>query len=196
MGHTRAQETALAESRATQEEVMVVPRRTGVASREGLEAYAAGPTADQQRLIKLLRVAVEPGLPRPVVAALLRRHLRAPLDLQGTLEVTEGGMDYPRSLCEQTGTVVIGEADDRDILDAWVSVMHAKRTRDHLARLEPSAGDIVACTRAGETRLGEVSSISADGRLNFRGGQGAGGRPHNSKMIARRGGGDNHAGVD
>jgi hypothetical protein len=62
--------------------------------------------------------------------------------------------------------------------------MWARRAAAALRALKPMPGDVVA--RVDDpTVMGEVASISADGRLNYRGGMGAGDRPHGLRVVER-----------
>ncbi len=56
---------------------------------------------------------------------------------------TGGELEYLQSLVEETGIDVVGNADDRDTVEAWLRVMYAKRAAEHLRRLQPAPGDLI-----------------------------------------------------
>jgi hypothetical protein len=150
-----------------------------------LRDLATQPTAEQLRLARMLDLPIKKKTPKPVAAALLRRHLRQELELSASSPVTDGAIEYLEDLAEQTSSKMPGELEDREEVDAWVEVFHALRAANHLDLLQPAQGDVVKfATKDGE-RFGEVASISADGRLNFRGGYGYRARPHRVEMVAR-----------
>jgi hypothetical protein len=145
-----------------------------------------GPTQAQRELADQL--ADQPG---PVAAATLRRATAEALRLEVGRPATEGAMRYAMDLATATGTAIPDDhVRSEDYLNAWITVMHAKRARSALQDLMPTRGDLVRVvtpTRFGDQpEFGEISSISSDGRLNFRGGNGRGARPHEVVLAARR----------
>lgn len=151
----------------------------------GLRDLAAQPTAEQLRLARTLGLPINEETPRPVAAALLRRHLREALELPAPDPVTDGAIEYLEDLAEQTSSKLPGEIKDSEEADAWVEVLHARRAANFLEILQPTPGDIVQVDTKDGERFGEVASISADGQLNFRGGYGYRARPHRVQMVAR-----------
>jgi antiviral defense system Shedu protein SduA len=150
-----------------------------------LRELAARPTVEQLRLARTLDLPVNEETPRPVAAALLRRHLREALELPSPDPVTDGALGYLEDLAGQTSSKVPSRINDSEEVDAWVEVLHARRAANFLEALKPVPGDIVQVEVKGGERLGEVASISADGQLNFRGGYGYRARPHRVEMVAR-----------
>lgn len=71
------------------------------------------------------------------------------------------------------------------MVDAWVKVLHAVRATQALRQLRPCPNDIVEAAGTYGPYLAEISSISSDGRLNFKGGYGYGARPHAVVMHIR-----------
>lgn len=150
-----------------------------------LRDLTAQPTAEQLRLARTLDLPINEQTPRPVAAALLRRHLREPLELSSPDPVTDGTIEYLEDLAEQTGSEMPDEIEDSEEADAWVTVFHARRAANSLEILQPAPGDIVQVETKDGERFGEVASISADGQLNFRGGYGYRARPHRVQIAAR-----------
>ena len=135
-----------------------------------LRDLATQPTAEQLRLARTLGLPVNEKTPRPVAAAILRRHLRGALELPTPDAATDGAIEYIEDLAEQTGSKMPSDIEDSEEGDAWVEVFHARRAADSLDLLQPTPGDIVQVATKDGDRLGEVASISTDGQLNFRGG--------------------------
>lgn len=152
-----------------------------------LRALSSGHTVEQDVLAERIGVVLEPDVPRPVAVVLLRQPLRSALELPPPPAVSDGQLEYLRDLAEQTQSSVPLIIDDRDTLDAWIAVFHARRAADALEELRPEPGDVVSIDKSGGEAVGEVLSISADGRLNFRGGWGSGARPHQVSIAARHG---------
>lgn len=174
-------------ARQADPEVIIIPESDWEVVATALEASVSGPSEQQESLLSRLDLAIPDKLPQPVVAAILRRHLRMALLLGEPPPATSGELEYLESLAEETGTDVVGDADDRDAVEAWLRVMYAKRAAEHLRRLQPAPGDVIQLQGPGQGQIGQLSSISKDGRLNFRGGHGAGARPHRCAVIARSG---------
>lgn len=150
-----------------------------------LRQLGAQPTAEQLRLARMLDLPVNEKTPRPVAAALLRRHLREVLELKSPDPVTNGARRYLEDLADQTDSKIPSEIEDGEEADSWVDVLHARRAASRLEILKPEPGDIVQVKTKDGERLAEVASISSDGQLNFRGGYGYRARPHNVEMVAR-----------
>jgi hypothetical protein len=151
----------------------------------GLLAYAGPVSDDQLALAVHLSFPLDSRLPQPVAGALLRRQLRGSLHLDPARYPTQGQLDYVHDLAVQVRRRVQTPLDDQQVVDAWVKVFHAHRAVQALRKLRPGPGDIVQTSGTFGPYLAEISSISRDGRLNFRGGFGAGERPHGVVMHAR-----------
>jgi hypothetical protein len=90
---------------------------------------------------------------------------------------------YVTELAKDYDVQITTDLDDTDIVDAWLGVLFARRSIVNLERLRPEVGDIVGVIEGGEI-LGEVTSISHDGRINLKGGRGRGIRPHKAQILS------------
>ncbi|WP_045740298.1 Shedu anti-phage system protein SduA domain-containing protein [Actinoplanes rectilineatus] len=152
---------------------------------EGLRAYA-GPASEEQRVLALhVGYPLADRLPRPVAAVLLRRRLRDVLHLDSPRQPTRGQVDYVESLAMSLRRRILTPLDDQEMIDAWVKVFHALRAARALQQMRPCPGDIVEVAEIVGDVPAEISSISMDGQLNFKGGWGYRGRPHAVRMRAR-----------
>ncbi len=152
---------------------------------DGLLTYAGPASEDQLALAAHLGYALDSRLPQVVAGALLRRHLRGTLHLDPPRRPTQGQLDYVRDLAVAVRRHIQTPLDDHQIVDAWVKMFHALRAAQALRKLRPCPGDIVETAGTFGMYLAEISSVSPDGRLNFRGGYGAGERPHGVVVHAR-----------
>lgn len=162
---------------------------------DGLSHLYAGPAAQQHAIASELAFPLAPGTPTPVAAALLRAHLAKPLRLREQPPIDEPEYDYLALVASETGLhiPVLEEIGSRDLLDSWLEVAWARRTVQHLDRLRPEVGDIAVTVRRRkpeEDRYGQISSISLNGRMNFRGGLGRRAWPHTVKHLAKVGDAD------
>ncbi|MFB7810864.1 Shedu anti-phage system protein SduA domain-containing protein [Streptomyces virginiae] len=156
----------------------------------GLRLGMNEPSEEQKALASCLGFSFAPETPHPVAAALLRRRAAASLYLAGPRAVDDSEYEYLERVCADSGMQAPArtEVPSRDILNSWLSVAWARRSVQHLERLEPHVGDVVVIPplRHGEeNRHGVVNSISADGRLNFVGGRNRGARIHRVLQIIR-----------
>ncbi len=152
---------------------------------DALRAYAGPASEDQLALAAHAGLTVNKLLPQPVTAVLLRRALRGVLHLPTPRSASKGQLEYVRNLAAEVGRRILTPLDDQEILDAWVKVFHALRAARSLQRLRPCIGDIVAVDEVLGLVPAEIASISADGRLNFKGGAGFGRRPHETFLRVR-----------
>lgn len=159
-----------------------------VAVADNLMASIEGPSSEQQHLAESTGVELE-SWPQVVCAVLLRQVLSSPLHLPKPRRSQEGSVEFCQELASENGVEVPAEhLDDSHLTDAWISAIYAKRAAEALAELQPEVGDIVRRTAGTGPAVGEISSISQDGRLNFRGGFGRGVRPHRAEIRNRRSG--------
>ncbi|WP_165983978.1 Shedu anti-phage system protein SduA domain-containing protein [Streptomyces sp. YIM 98790] len=173
-----------------------------------LRRLLAGPTEDQRKLAAHLSVPLDCATPSPVAAAVLRAFLVRPLRLRTVTTRGRNGWytqrpdvdiapidhpeyDYLRKVAVEAAMSVpaFHEITSRDLLDAWLEVAWARRAVSCLESLRPQVGDIaIATTRRGADPLvGQISSISSNARLNFRGGRGRGAWVHTVQRVVRAG---------
>ena len=128
-------------------------------------AAEAGPaTAKQLALASTVGVSIDPAIPRVVAAAMLRVALQPVMAIEITrapVERFEERLDWLRRDSDPPMNPANGEE-----ATAWIEYLHLVRRREALISRELCEGDIVN-TPDGE--LAEVSSISIDGRIYFRG---------------------------
>lgn len=98
----------------------------------GLQEFINGPTDAQLDLAGRIGLALNPSTPQPVATVLMRRHMQGPLRLPTPGIATEGQLEYLHDLAEQTASPEPADTGDRDIVDAWIAVMHAHRAVIHL----------------------------------------------------------------
>lgn len=155
---------------------------------ETLTASVAGPTDEQKRLAALVGVELE-SWPRPVCAVVLRRALAAPLQLAAPRPVHDASEEFCSTLAAEYDVEIPSHhLYDRGLIDAWIITIYDKRAAEALCALQPEVGDIVERLEGTGLSVGEVSSISSDGRLNFKGGFGRGVRPHRARIRNRKSG--------
>jgi len=133
----------------------------------------------------MLGLKLDAGLPAWVASALLVERLEEPFGAGPPLGPSEGQIEYLDRLCEEVGRQIQSEPATSRQAAAWIEVLHAARSVRALERLEPQPGDVVAHADQSDCPLWILSSISADGRINFEGGLGAQERPHRLRMVAR-----------
>ena len=131
-------------------------------------AAEAGPaTAEQLALGATVGVSIDAATPRVVAAAMLRvalQHVMAIEIARAPVERFEERLDALRRDSDPPMKPANGEE-----AIAWIQYMFLIRRREALISCQLCAGDIVK-TPNGE--LAEVSSISSDGRIYFKGGSG------------------------
>ncbi|WP_157536129.1 Shedu anti-phage system protein SduA domain-containing protein [Kitasatospora mediocidica] len=137
---------------------------------------------------------LEPAMPARVAAAELRVHLRVPLELALAKDFGSAEYETLLDLAARTNLTVPDEHElgFREVLNAWLRVARDRESAEALRRLQPVVADVVIARDRGRGPevYGEVSSISANGRLNFRGGHGLGTSPHRVTRIIRPSEGD------
>ncbi|GAA2242129.1 hypothetical protein GCM10010232_31500 [Streptomyces amakusaensis] len=149
-----------------------------------------GPTSEQVSLAACLGFSFVPETSVHVAAAFLRLRSAAALLLPGPRRFDDSAYEYLERICAEIGIPAPPRADvpNRDVLDAWLAAAWARRSIQHLERLEPCVGDVVVAPplRHGEeNRHGVINSIRSDGRLNFVGGRNGGARIHRVLRIVR-----------
>ncbi|MGW2144065.1 hypothetical protein ACWCOT_07115 [Nonomuraea bangladeshensis] len=98
-----------------------------------LKRLCTQPTEQQQALAAILAVPVDLSTPAPVAAALLRAHLRVPLDLAKARAFGESEYEYLRDLVNDTGLAIpcAETLPSRDLLASWILVAQAQRSILH-----------------------------------------------------------------
>ena len=131
-------------------------------------AAEAGPaTADQLALAATVGVSIDPATPRVVADAMLRVALQPVMAIEITRAPVERFEERLDSLRRDSDPPMKPENGEEAI--AWIQYMYLIRRREALISRQLCEGDIVK-TPNGE--LAEVSSISIDGRIYFKGGSG------------------------
>lgn len=152
-----------------------------------LEKAIAPATRQQLELAAELGVTMRERTPAVVAAVLLRERLAGELLLGNPEAPSDAQRDYVRDLARAGKARSPGRVPTRAQMDAWIEVMQAKRAITALTSLKLEAGDVVAPIDGPDLEVDEVISIGQTGRVYFKGGQGAGARPHRLRVVARDG---------
>lgn len=139
-------------------------------------------TPEQQELGEQARVLIPPNTPKIVAAVMLRQALSEELNLPPQRPLS-GRYDARLQILRRTSDPSISPGTDEEA-EAWVTYLRLVRRRESLSALKLNEGDIVK-TMAGD--MAEVSSISQDGRVYFKGGRGFGAWPDLISVVARMG---------
>ena len=143
-------------------------------------------TAKQAAIGKACRVPLKPRTPARVAAVQLRIAMADSLFEPESPPPTDTQLAYLRDLAAQVDRRAPGGVPSRALAEAWIDVFLSQRALRSLQRLKPRPGDLVAPTDGPDTAVDEVISLNRDGRVNFRGGRGAGARPHRLRIVARK----------
>ncbi|PJJ00729.1 uncharacterized protein DUF4263 [Streptomyces sp. 2333.5] len=156
---------------------------------DGLERKCAAPTDAQITVARALGTDLGQTTPVPVAAAELRVLLRTPLELVLARDFGDEEYEVLLDLAARTDLAVpsMDELKCREVLNAWLRVARDRESAAALRQLEPEVDDVVTARdrRRGPDLYGEISSVGANGRLHFRGGQGLGTAPHRVTRITR-----------
>jgi hypothetical protein len=153
----------------------------------------SGRATDRQKNIAAsVGVDLDDDLPESVAAAVLAEALSEPLNLELSPPVTPNQVAYVSDLASGVGRTAPDHLASARHVDGWLPVLFAERAIQALEQLRPEPGDVVQ-DLDGRNPPGVVNSISADGRVNFVGGAGAGARPHRLRIVARAGEEGEHA---
>ncbi|MCU1530099.1 MAG: hypothetical protein JWP75_3862 [Frondihabitans sp.] len=153
---------------------------------DDLDSMAAGPTAAQIATADALGIPLSRTLPAPVAAVVIRDHL-APVLFQGV----GGDADLPDALGDLEAELGVTPSahlttGSRDEVSAWFNARYMVMTSRGLRALMPETGDVVAGhSSAIERRV--ISSLSADGHINFKGRPTARAWPNHLVSVARVG---------
>jgi Shedu protein SduA, C-terminal len=149
--------------------------------------HRSGPASDDQRaLAAFLGLTLTDDIPNRVAAAILQRRLSDTLALRPSVFAREHTPSYVESLATELNVRITTPLDGQDVKDAWVRTLWDLRAIRALERLQIEEGDLVAVDGATDVECDIVASISADGRVNFRGGLGRIARPDRLRVVGRR----------
>ncbi len=143
-------------------------------------------TSQQLRLAKIANIQLPKDLPKPVAAARLSVALAAELCFPSVLPSTDEQLGLLASLNAKRARDSGVKADYHEA-GAWIEFYFLKRRLEALERLRVEAGDIVQITDSAGSRLEEVVSIASNGRVHFKGGQGARAWPDRLSVRCRKG---------
>lgn len=149
-------------------------------------------TSDQLLLAERLEIPLHPDVPAAIAAAILRSEVRVPLRLRKDRPATDAQVEFIEDLlggATEAYEFLSAHGYDyrasREIAGAWLAYLLAHRSLHALKELKPERGDVVSGAADDAVPPRIVSSVSADGRVNFRGGQGSGARPHKLRVLAK-----------
>lgn len=142
-------------------------------------------TPEQKRLASFAGIKLSPQLPRVVAAARLKTALQELLNLPKPHASTESQLEFLTEL-DANRAQDVQVRENFEEAHAWIDFHILKRRLQHLKRLQIEAGDIVLVDALDGEHPEEVVSISDDGRINFRGGHGAGAWPDKVTLQYRK----------
>jgi hypothetical protein len=151
-----------------------------------LRKITAGATSQQQKLATLVGIRLPKVLPKLIAAARLRVAIASELCSPSALRSSDGQLEFLATLNEKRARDSRVRADHYEA-GAWIEFHIFKLRQEALERLRLEAGDIVQIKDSEGSRLWEVSSISSDGRVHFKGGQGAVAWPDVLSVRVRKG---------
>lgn len=154
---------------------------------QALERVYGPATARQREIARRNDVNLPTGTPRLVAAVFLREGLGDVLLESPSGEPTQEQLTYLRDLAKDGKAKAPAKVTTRAQMDAWIAVMQARRAATALRRLKLLPGDLVTPLDGSDGEIDEVMSFGATGRVYFRGGHGAGNRPHRLRVVARAG---------
>lgn len=133
-------------------------------------------TNEQWEIIDHFGLGISKELPHLVVAAKLRDYLSSALHLPTPVEPSEYALERIKFLNQKRDLKIKPRSNSE--AEAWVEYLRLLQRLEHLERIKIEAGDIVEIAQEGQgRRFAEVSSIGEEGRIYFKGGQGAGSWP-------------------
>lgn len=148
-----------------------------------LDVLIAGPTADQKRVAKMLRVKIPDDLPAPVAAVRIKAAIADAL-----MERLNTGVKVPQALNDlETDLGVSNPAklttSSREEVSAWFAARYALKTSQGLKELQPVEG----CVVRGPDPIGHrvVSSVGKNGRVYLKGLPLAHAWPNHLVLVAR-----------
>jgi hypothetical protein len=151
-----------------------------------LRKITGSTTGQQRKLATLADIRLPKGLPKLIAAARLKVALATELCFPSVLPGTDGQLEFLATLNAKRARDSRVRVDHYEA-GAWIEFYLLKRRQEALERLRLEAGDIVQVRDSEGSRLAEVFSISNDGRVHFKGGQGAGAWPDRLSVQCRKG---------
>jgi len=148
---------------------------------QALAAATTTATKKQHELAKKASIEIPANTPKLIAAARLRTALASELDLSPSYNLTDRYEERLNNLRRRSDPLPDPQNDEE--AEAWVKYFRLIRRRERLVALKPRPGDIVE-TRDGE--LAEISTISHEGRVFFRGGKGFSAWPDLISIVARK----------
>lgn len=152
-----------------------------------LKAVAQQASAHQRSVASKLGIKLPARVPERVAAVLIAEALHEALVESHSGPPTAAQQDYLRDLAKGVRARLPAEVPTQAQIEAWITVMQARRAEKALRTLQLSSGDIVAPVDRPDDEADEVSSIDVTGRVYFRGGNGASARAHILRVLARAG---------
>lgn len=138
---------------------------------------------DQRELARTVGLELPGRVPAVVAAALVQDHLAEPLRLGKMDPVTDGQAEYLQDLIDAVGARR-PRPRNRVLASAWIHVLESRRALKALQKLKPQPGDVIS-HEFHPDEIGEVVSISDDGRINIAGPGGRGIPAHLAHVQAR-----------
>lgn len=129
-------------------------------------------TPEQHKLAIRARIKLAKELPKIVAASRLKTALGDELFTDAVRQTSDLRLDALSRLNAHRARDSRVKADHHEA-EAWITFYTLDRRRKALSRLRLEAGDIVEVEDFENGHLEEVASISDEGRVYFRGGQGA-----------------------
>ncbi len=149
---------------------------------DAINPIIGGATKEQKKLLTFLGINLSSNLPYLVVAAKLRDNLAKILDMPRPKEPNLFQMSRIEFLKIDSDGII--EPKSNSEAEAWGKHLSLIRRMEHLKRLQIESGDIVEVIS--ENYFAEVSSIGEEGRVYFKGGNGAASWPDLLEVRAKR----------
>ncbi len=144
----------------------VTPRWKEVADR--LEKLASGPTPEQLKLAKTLRITLPPNIPAYVAAIVIRVHLKNVLfEVNKRAEIPEQLQEFENKLNVKPTNKLLTETKDE--VSAWFYSRYTLLRVRALREIQPGINDIVTSTGWKKDEKRAISSIGDDGRIFMKG---------------------------
>jgi len=159
---------------------------------ENLRKATQRVTPEQVKLAAFAGIELPKTLPQLVAAARLKLALANELSLPRTTPAGNGQLEFLESLNKAKARDPNVHADHEEAR-AWIEFYLLERRLKALEQLCIEAGDIVEVKDSSGNRVEEVVSISDNGRVNFRGGQGARAWPDRITLKHKKGANSSNA---